>query len=183
MNIFSNEQADKIAKYAAKNLEPNNIGISFSYIKRLLKEKSLLEWELDWKKSKDKKEKESLYKKYNNINFKWKANPLKVSKLLWSTIQQLKIGHGYFLSYLKRFNQEYENDICNKCDSNSKQTPHHLILNCSKYNNIRKSTIGELDSDKRNLYFLFSKPGIPILIEYLKKSKIATRKWILLEEE
>jgi len=56
-------------------------------------------------------------------------------------------------------------------------------LNCSKYNNIRKSTIGELDSDKRNLYFLFSKPGIPILIEYLKKSKIATRKWILLEEE
>ena len=103
--------------------------------------------------------------------------------MLWSSIQQLKIGHGYFLSYLKRFNQQYENDICNKCNSNLKQTPYHLILECSKYNDIRKQTIGELTIEKRNLHFLYSKPGIPILIDYLKRTKIVTRKWILLEEE
>ena len=183
MNIFGNEQADKIAKFAAENLEPNNIGISISYIKRLLKEKSLLEWELNWKKSREKTQKISLYEKYNNIDFKWKANPLKISKLLFSSIQQLKIGHGYFLSYLKRFNQQYENDICNKCDSNLKQTPYHLILECSKYNDIRKTTIRELNIEKQNLYYLYSKPGIPTLIDYLKKSKIVTRKWILFEEE
>ena len=51
MNIFGNEKADKIAKYAAENLEPNNIGISISFIKRKLKEKSLLEWELNWQKA------------------------------------------------------------------------------------------------------------------------------------
>jgi hypothetical protein len=39
MNIFRNKKTDKIAKYAAKNLEPNNIGISISFIKRKLKEK------------------------------------------------------------------------------------------------------------------------------------------------
>jgi ribonuclease HI len=183
MNIFGNEKADKIAKYAAENLEPNNIGISISFIKRRLKEKALLEWELDWYKAKEKKGKESLYKRYNNITFKWKANPLKVTKLLWSSIQQLKMGHGYFLSYLKRFNQQYEDDICNKCQLQQKQTPYHLILGCPKYNDIRKITIGELEPSKRNLYFLYSKPGIPVVIEYLKKSKIVTRKWILLEEE
>jgi ribonuclease HI len=183
MNIFGNEKADKLAKYAAENLEPNNIGISISFIKRKLKEKSILEWELNWHKYKNKNKKESLYEKYNNINFKWKASPLKINKLLWSTIQQLKIGHGYFLSYLKRFNQQYESDICNKCQLQQRQTPYHLILECPRYKDIRNTTIGELDISKRNLYFLYSIPGIPILIEYLKKSKIVTRKWILLEEE
>jgi len=64
----------------------------------------------------------------------------------------------------------------------SKQTPYHLILECPRYGISRDSTIGKLEPSKRNLYFLYSN-GIPVLIEFLKETKIATRKWLLLEEE
>jgi len=94
----------------------------------------------------------------------------------------LGVGHGYFLSYLKRFSQDYESDICNKCQMQSKQTPYHLILECPRYGISRDSTIGKLEPSKRNLYFLNSN-GITVLIEFLKETKIATRKWLLLEEE
>ena len=70
INIFRNQKADKAARYTAEYIEPHDIGSSISFIKRKLKEKSLLEWNLDWQKHKTKQERESLFEKYNNINFK-----------------------------------------------------------------------------------------------------------------
>ena len=64
----------------------------------------------------------------------------------------------------------------------SKQTPYHLILECPKYDIFRNSTIKLLKKNKQNLYYLYSK-GLPVLIEFLKNSKIVTRKWWLLEKE
>ena len=173
-NIFRNSKADEAAKYRALYQEPDNIRISYSFIKRKLKERAILEWTNDWNQSK----KGSKYEEYY-INPKWKANPLRINKILFSSILQLKLGHGYFLSYLNRFNNEYESDICNKCSTGQKQTPYHLIFQCPKYKIFRKDNIDKLDKKDKNLFFLFSKYGINTLIEYLKQSNIATRRWIL----
>ena len=91
----------------------------------------------------------------------------------------MKLGHSYFLSYLNRFNNEYESDIYNKCSTGQKQTPYHLIFQCPKYDIFRKDNIDKLNKKDKNLFFLFSKYGINTLIEYLKESKITTRRWIL----
>ena len=50
---------------------------------------------------------------------------------------------------------------------------------CPEYKIFRKHNINKLEKKNKNLFFLFSKFGINTLIEYLKESKIATRKWIL----
>lgn len=175
MKIFGNEKADEAAKYGAEwtELTPN-MGPSKSYISKKLKEKSLQEWENIWENS----EKGSHYKQFY-MNLKWKANPLRINKVLWSSFQQLKLGHGYFLSYLSKL-PDYNTNICNKCDMNQKQTPYHLILQCQDSSQARKNTIGKINPRDRNLYYLFTnKAGQTTLIEFLKESKIASRKWFL----
>jgi len=108
-----------------------------------------------------------------------KANKLKLDKLTWSTIVQLKLAHGYFRSYLIRL-PEYEEETCQNCYLNQKQTPYHLLFQCPSQLEARKKTIGKLKKGDQNLYSLFmTRDGQEVLINFLKETKIATRRWIL----
>ena len=105
------------------------------------------------------------------------------SKLIFATIMQLKSGHGYFRSYLHRL-KDYNSSKCtNLC--NERQTPEHLLLNCIHY--FEEIQIIKQNVDTTiNLNMLFNtKIGNDILINFIVKTKIATRKWILgqLEDE
>jgi hypothetical protein len=92
---------------------------------------------------------------------------------------QLKLAHGYFRSYLTR-TPAYDSETCPNCDSNQKETPHHLLLDCKNQSEIRKKTIQKLDIKDQNLYNLFgTKRGLEKLIQYLTETKVATRKWLL----
>src|SRR5260370_38738571 len=109
-----------------------------------------------------------------------KASPLCLPKQLWSTIMQLKLAHGYFRSYLVR-RSEYDDDSCPYCHRYVKQTPHHLLFQCSSQSEIRQKTISHLHKRDQHLYNLFiTKKGQEQLIQFLKDSKIATRQWIKL---
>src|SRR5215469_15167233 len=110
---------------------------------------------------------------------KIKASQIKLKKLTWSTMVQLKLAHGYFRSYLTRL-PAYDSEICPNCDSRQKETPHHLILDCQNQSEIRKMTIRKLDIRDQSLCTLFlTKRGQDQLFQFLTESKVATRKWLL----
>ena len=91
---------------------------------------------------------------------------------------QLKLGHGYFKSYLKRL-LDYNSDKCD-CNGNSIQSPAHLLLECSNYQAEYSKIKEKLSiSDNLSLKLLLStREGILALFDFLKDSKIARRNWL-----
>src|SRR5436189_6258464 len=107
MNIHGNKYTDEAAK---KETELKKISIekyvSLNFIKRKIKESSLNEWQIEYEKSK----KDRYYNQFESIS-KWKAFSKILKKQTWSAYMQLKLGHGYFRSYLVRLS----NCSSNRC--------------------------------------------------------------------
>jgi hypothetical protein len=104
-----------------------------------------------------------------------------VSKQILSTHMQLKLGHGYFKSYLHRL-FKYDSKICQFCKTT--ENPEHLILHCRRYAQIRSKIKSDKKLNQLSLKMLFStKTGLNFLYEYLKTTGIATRKWLLQQIE
>lgn len=173
--IYGNEKADEAAKYGAEWCDPiPQAPFSYSFLKRELKMRALQEWNKEWYSL-------PMGKSYAQFQAKpdWKPSSLRLPKGLWSTMQQLKLGHGYFKSYLVRL-PDYDSDKCNRCTQGQRQSPYHLLMQCSAYQKERKSTIHTLPQRDQSLFYLFtSKPGQQVLLEYLRSTSIATRKWLL----
>ena len=96
MKIEGNEEADKTAKIGTlKICCAADTYVSLFFMKKKIKENYFLNWQSIWKTQKVGK---------HNIHFgtvpKWRPSSLKLSKQLWSTITQLKLGVGYFRYYL-----------------------------------------------------------------------------------
>jgi len=90
---------------------------------------------------------------------------------------QLKLGHGYFKSYLVRL-PEYTTDKCFICGT--KENPEHLILHCKATRKIRDELKQEFNIKEFSLKNLFSiKSGQEFLIKFLEKTQISTRNWLL----
>ena len=176
LGIYGNEKADKAAKHGTNQVEPasSELGTSISFLNRKLKEKVLSDWSNIWQKSRQSKH----YKQFD-MQPKLKASQIKLKKLTWATIMQLKLAHGYFRSYLTRL-PAYSSDICLNCDSRQRETPYHLLFQCKDQSETRKRTIQKLDRQDQTLRSLFlTKKGQNHLIQFLSESKIATRKWLL----
>lgn len=110
--VYGNEKADEAAKYGAEWQEPiSQAPLSYTYMKRDLKARSLKEWEQDWQLAKSKASQH--YLQFASRP-KWKLSQLQLPKQLWSTITQLKLGHGYFRSYLVRL-PDYNTEDCPNC--------------------------------------------------------------------
>jgi hypothetical protein len=92
---------------------------------------------------------------------------------------QLKLGHGYFRSYLVNL-PDWESDECSECSC--LENPEHLLLLCSKFTEIREEIKAELSIELVNMKFLFNtKVGQEFLIKYIQKTKVATRESLLEE--
>ena len=90
---------------------------------------------------------------------------------------QLKLGHGYFKSYLKR-RPDYETDRCNY-NKSFIQSPAHLLLNCSNYieacNKIREKL--KISHSQLSLKLLLTtREEIEAVFSFLKETEIASRK-------
>ena len=185
VGIYGNEQADKAAKIAAAadiaNFDNNiidcsgEIGISLTYLRRMSKNSLLQQWYNYYNSAK-----KGAY--YQNLDIQpvWKPPNLliKAPRLVWSSYIQLKLGHGYFKSYLKRL-PSYNFD--NKCDCNniSIQLPAHLLLSCSKYQAAREKMKDFLKISDISLKILFTKrEGILAILNFLKETQIARRNWL-----
>jgi hypothetical protein len=117
---------------------------------------------------------------YSN-KFKWKirkrlAIPIGTRRETASTFYQLKIGHGYFKSYLAGI------DKCDSscCSCGAKQTPEHLLLSCPLFSLARKELVNNLKEKKLTLpLLLHTKKGIAATLAFIESTKMATRKWHL----
>jgi ribonuclease HI len=171
MDIYGNELADRLAKTASIKLVPETNQTSFAVlgleINKRIRQK--------WLNLLDSNSSPSYYKK----TFPWKTRskiqlPSGTKRELASSFYQLKIGHGYFKAYLNRFGHA-QNDLC-RCGK--KETPEHLLLSCRDYKAARQDLKEELNSNRLNLPILLNtKIGIKKTLDFLKKTKVATRGW------
>jgi ribonuclease HI len=178
LGIYGNEKADQSAQYGANWVDPcsdsSELGLSISFLSRKLKERILSSWSQIWATTTH-----SQHYQQFKTQPKLKPSSTRLPKLIWSTIMQLKLAHGYFRSYLVRL-PDYDDDICHHCHGYSRQTPYHLLFECCSQSEARKNSIQKLDHRDQHLYNLFmTTSGLERLIQFLQESKVATRQWIL----
>lgn len=161
VNIEGNEEADLLAKKATllPVLEPRT---SISYYGSLIKAEGFKQWEERLKSAKD-----SPYKRTFGLAVGRRLkSPTKIREIA-SAFYQLKIGHGYFKSYLYRFNRS-DNDRC-QCSLTAAQTPRHLLLDCRLYRDLRVPLKDALKKYRPKLKDLFStKLGTSLTVKFLE---------------
>jgi RNase H len=166
--VLGNDKADSLAKEAAKKLVTSPY-TSYSFLKRNIRQHSLIEWQDQWQKTRPRPN------YANELNLKrnklLQGYPSRVN----SSITQLRTGHGYFNNYLFKIpNSGVLNEYCN-CRQAS-QTPKHLLIGCKIY----KKERAELRKKLKTLPFnfttiLFTNIGLKYLEGFLINTQIATR--------
>ncbi|KAI0993691.1 hypothetical protein K3495_g14493 [Podosphaera aphanis] len=181
-DILGNIEVDKMAKEAAQELPDQSYPMSLAYLSKLIRDEKNEEW--------------------NDILSKFKSNhpggsssylnlyPRQIRKKVWtprgtkkeicSAYYQLKLGHGYFKSYLKRIGKTTDD----MCLCGGRQTPRHLLLECRRYKKNRKKMKDSLCITRLTLpLLLHTNRGVSATLEFIKETKIATRRWYLGETE
>jgi hypothetical protein len=173
MNIKGNELADQAAKKGTELQKASTEKyVSLSFIKRKIKESALIEWQEEYAKT----NKGRFYSQFQCFP-RWNAYKKTVKKKIWSAFMQLKLGHGYFKSYLVRL-PEYTTNRCFICGT--KENPEHLILHCKATQFVREELKQEFDIKEFSLKNLFNtKHGQEFLYKFLEKTQISTRNWLL----
>jgi len=172
MDIPGNELADLLAKEASIKLVPTTNQTSFAVLGLEIKKKNQERWLRLLNTDKP---------SYYSRTFSWKTRskiqlPPGTKRELASSFYQLKIGHGYFKSYLHRF-KHASNDLC-RCGK--KETPEHLLLSCREFNMARQKLKKELNGNRLSLAILLNtKIGIEKTVGFLKDTSIVTRGWYL----
>ncbi len=182
-DIKGNELADEAAKSGARqsNSPDSERFTSISYIRRKIKAKSLENWTTHWKKATQGR----YYSQFDQTpSFHIKEDLKLADRLSFATFTQMKLGHGYFKSYLHRL-PDYDNKKCHGT-CNKAQTPEHLLTACQYF----KKEQSELKNQLRKINLPYTakvlfttKEGIKATLLFLKKTKVATRKWLLREVE
>jgi ribonuclease HI len=176
--VDGNERADSLAKGAAL-ARPNSRSTSLAMTGIRIKNRTEMEWRLAFSRySKSAIEQNpSTYAKV----FKWKfrkrlAIPPGTKRELTSTFYQLKLGHCYAKAYLARFGKA-DSD---RCSCGAVQTREHLLLSCKWYRLERRELQNDIGEKELTLRLLLqTKKGIAATLCFLEKTKIATRKWQL----
>ena len=134
-------------------------------------------WKEDWFNSTKNKGKDYTYNIENKPIFRLKPYSIKdYPKPIKSAFFQLKLGHGYFKSYLYNIKRE-GNNKCPRCPT-KEQSPRHLLISCPIYNKERRTLKDLLKSNKLSLPLLLNtKPGILATLDFLEKTKVSTREW------
>ena len=181
-NIPGNRIADTLAKKGANSISNSENLISLYYIKRRLNQSIKEKWINDWNKNK---------KGRHYLQFQpkiaLKASKAYTDRRTWTAYIQLKLGHGYFRSYLSRLPQ-YETDKCTG-HCNGIQSPSHLFFSCYHYRKEQrelKRQLKELFPEKEiiTLTEIYNEKSRQIVYDYLRETRIATREWLLgLERE
>jgi len=174
-----------LVKSAAQELSGigNTKATNISFVKKQICKEAELQWLNAWKSS---TKKGNQYRKHiSDVNLSQKPikELRKIDRLTFSTFIQLKMGHGYFKSYLHRVSEDNSKKCYGIC--NASQTSEHLLLNCKHYRpeQIKLKEKAQLKNTDTILTLFVTKIGRIATLEYLKNTRIATRKWLLETEE
>jgi hypothetical protein len=107
---------------------------------------------------------------------------LYIDRRTWTAYIQLKLGHGYFRSYLSRLPQYETNKCIRSCIGI--QSLSHLFFSCYHYREEQKELkkqLKELFPEKEIIILteIYTEKSRQIIYDYLKKTKITTRDWLL----
>jgi hypothetical protein len=130
------------------------------------------EWNLAWNSAKQGK---SYSKLPTTLSLQTKPYLKLSNRVVTSTVAQLRLGHGYFGSYLRHL-PSFDTDRC-QCGAPS-QTPEHLLLRCPTYAESRTVMKSEVRPFTLRV-LLGTKTGMNALARFLSKTNVATRKWML----
>ena len=93
----------------------------------------------------------------------------------------MKIGHGYFKSYLHRL-PDYDSQKCHDTCNKNQTSLHLLIIVCQHF----KAQQSELKKQLKSISLSYTarvlfitKKEIKTTLLFLRKTKVATRKWLL----
>jgi hypothetical protein len=174
---------DQLAKGTAVNKNdrlPNNGYTSLTHVKVSVRRSCLKNWTKYTMKMHRKKRMGKFYMQHFGINSThWKAYKTITAKRTYAALNQLKLGHRYFRSYLIRTPNCESDRYFNSC--RTKQTPEHLLMSCRTYRLERQSIIKIAKQHKdepRPLKFahLFKNATIiNEILKFLQKTEIATR--------
>jgi ribonuclease HI len=176
-DIQGNEKADELAKRASQKDPPDPQRTSYSY----LGQKAKAETTSQWKEAlREPKKQTSAYSKL----FEWRigAKPLLpkgTKRELASSFYQLKFGHGYLKAYLAKLGHS-DSD---RCSCGGKETPEHLLLSCRDLRDQQKELRESLGCRASLRILLHTKIGVEKTLEFLKRTKVATRKRLLERQE
>ena len=151
--------------------------LSFDFIKNQIIKFNQNEWKLLWAKNSKKGKR---YQKFDvqsgDSRIKYLNNQ---RKLITATIMQLKFDHDYFNSYLKNLINHSKISKCyERCYG--VQNPDHLLINCNHFRNQQAILIKNMKSHTQLIKALFTTTErLKHLIDFLKSTNVATRRWIL----
>ncbi|KAI1663166.1 RNase-H domain containing protein [Pyrenophora tritici-repentis] len=163
-----NNRADELAKKGLM-LRPEEGHTSWVFWRSSARKAGHLEWELHAR------EKETLYMKTSG----WKARkkldiPVETLRRTASAFYQLKLGHGFYKSYLNRF-KITQNPRC-QCGY-STQDAKHLHIHCPLYREERRRVRREMEGQLSLRVLLGTKKGIRLTIQFLQNTGISTKNW------
>src|SRR5438270_1315611 len=133
--IQGNDEADKLAKQAAEYPQPcEDSYLSLTKLKTKIKMSSLLAWHQYWTQLPDARK----GRHFRSIYFQLPSlSPAphfcQLPKYQLATVTQLRLGHGYFKSYLCRVDENISNTCTCDRQTPAPDTPEHILLYCSKY--------------------------------------------------
>ena len=157
---------------------PQRSGLSFtalSFLKRQIQQTGQKDWQQVWRACSSGSSYLTNARQQPLWGPTWKPTKLITTKqTIASTIHQLRLGHGYFRSYLTRL-PNYNSTQCH-C-SEPVQTAKHLLLGCPTYREERKRAGIKRDQTLQNL--LFTQKGTDTAIDFIQQTGVATRGWLL----
>ncbi|KAJ8063433.1 hypothetical protein OCU04_008652 [Sclerotinia nivalis] len=174
-SVEGNELADALAKEATR-LRSSSNETSFASLGMDIKRTKSEDWIILLNTNNPRQSSSSYAKTYP-----WKTSskigiPGNIKRNIISALFQLKIGHGYFKSYLQRFGIS-AND---KCRCGKRETPDHLLLSCPLYKKARRKLKENNSSSRLTMkYLLHTKAGTIKTLEFIDTTRIATRSWYL----
>jgi len=184
-DIVENEAANQLVKDAARKRSTIDIRkrTIMSFIKKQIDKEAKKQWLIAWN---DSIKKENQYQKHTarvNLSYRSLKKLWKIDRLMFSTFIQLKMRHDYFKSYLHRLSENNSNKCYKICKA--RQTPKHLLLNCKHYRaeQLQLKAKAQFKNTNTILTLFIIKIERIAMLEYLKSTRIVTRKWLLRTKE
>jgi hypothetical protein len=174
-DILGNERADGLSKVAFQRSPVGPQKTSYAYLAQRAKAETTAQWN------------EALRSKGSTAyskRFEWRVGakallPKGTRRELASSFYQLKLGHGYLRAYLARLGP-VDSD---RCSCGGKETPEHLLLSCRELRRQQKELQDSLGCRPSLWVLLHTKMGVEKTLDFLKRTKIATRKRLLKRQE
>jgi ribonuclease HI len=175
--IAGNEIADQIAKDATTQT-PYAYKISLAHLGRVIKALGPRSWK-EYLSSLEATKNPNSYRALYTLAPKLRLAPYKVPREVISAFYQLKLGHGYTRHYLHKLGHVPSY----KCKCGQRETPRHLLLKCPRLVTARARLKDRLGINRLTIEMLLdTHQGFLATLEFIKETRISTRKRLLLED-